>query len=504
MPMTTRSLHGVTSLAALLGLWATTAGAQPAVSPPAAPAVLRVPDGFAVSVFASDLPRARLMAVSPEGVLVVARRTEVVALPDADGDGRAEPRVLFADLPYAHSVAFGHGYLYIATTPAVLRVKWSHGAPAGVPERIVELPSSTPSLHTSRSLAIGPDGKLYVSIGSSCNACVESDARRTTIQVFEPDGTGARTFARGLRNAVGFAWDPATGRLWAGEPGQDNVGDDAPVEEINLVEDGKHYGHPFFYGRNLPSAAPDAPPGPAALAATEATPAAFELPAHMTPMGLAFYTGSRFPEPYRTSMYLAVHGSTTRSIKTGYKVVRIVMENGRPVRSEDFVTGWLNGDTVTGRPVGVVTGADGALYVSDDNKGFIYRVAATARPPAGSSARELVTHRVPPMNGSTLAMQVVEVSYAPGGWSESHRHPCPVVGYVLDGAVRMQLHGQPERIYRAGETFVETPADVHAVSANASDTAPARFLAFFTCDREGPRSIPAPGTPAPPRRPGVR
>jgi glucose/arabinose dehydrogenase/quercetin dioxygenase-like cupin family protein len=497
--MTTRQLLGVLGLAALVGSWATPAGAQPAATAPAMPAVLRVPDGFAVTVFASDLPRARLMAVSPEGVLVVARRTEVVALPDADGDGRAEPRVLFADLPYAHSVAFGHGNLYIATTPAVLRVKWSHGAPAGVPERIVELPSSTPSLHTSRSLAIGPDGKLYVSIGSSCNACVETDPRRTTIQVFEPDGTGGRTFARGLRNAVGFAWDPATGRLWAGEPGQDNVGDDAPVEEINLVEDGRHYGHPFFYGRNLPSAAPDAPPGPAPLAAAEATPAAFELPAHMTPMGLAFYTGSRFPEPYRTSMYLAVHGSTTRSTKAGYKVVRLVMENGRPVCSEDFVTGWLNDDTVTGRPVGVVTGADGALYISDDNKGFIYRVAATAKPPAGSSARQVATHRVPPMDGTALSMQVVEVSYAPGGWSESHRHPCPVVGYVLEGAVRMQLHGQPERIYRAGESFVETPADVHAVSANASETAPATFLAFFTCDREGPRSIPAPGTPAPPR-----
>jgi glucose/arabinose dehydrogenase/quercetin dioxygenase-like cupin family protein len=500
--MTTRLVLGAFGLAALAGPWTTPAGAQPAAaapSAPAVPAVLHVPDGFAVTVFASDLPRARLMAVSPEGVLVVARRTDVVALPDADGDGRAEPRVLFADLPYAHSVAFGHGYLYIATTPAVLRVKWRHGAPDGVPERIVELPSSTPSLHTSRSLAIGPDGKLYVSIGSSCNACVEADPRRTTIQVFEPDGTGGRTFARGLRNAVGFAWDPATGRLWAGEPGQDNVGDDAPAEEINLIEDGRHYGHPFFYGRNLPSTAPDAPSGPAALAAAEATPAAFELPAHMTPMGLAFYSGSRFPEPYRTSMYLAVHGSTTRSAKVGYKVVRLVMENGRPVRSEDFVTGWLNGDTVTGRPVGVVTGADGALYVSDDNKGFIYRVAATAKPPAGSNARQIVTHRVPPMDGTTLSMQVVEVSYAPGGWSESHRHPCPVVGYVLEGAVRMQLQGQPERIYRAGESFVETPADVHAVSANASDTTPARFLAFFTCDREGPRSIPAPGTPAPPR-----
>lgn len=471
--------------------------AQTAPAPPTAPARLHVPDGFTVSVFASGQGRPRLMAVSPEGVLVVARRTDVVALPDADGDGRAEPRILFADLPYAHSVAFGHGYLYIATTPAVLRVRWSAGAPVGQPESIVTLPTSTPSLHTSRSLAIGPDGRLYVSIGSSCNACVEADARRTTIQVYEPDGSGGRTFARGLRNAVGFAWDSG-GRLWAGEPGQDGVGDDAPVEEINLIEDGRHYGHPFFYGRNLPSAAPDAPPGPSPVAAVDATPAAFELPAHLTPMGLAFYTGSRFPEPYRSSMYLAVHGSTTRTTKVGYKVLRLVMENGRPVRAEDFVTGWLDGDSVTGRPVGVVTGADGALYISDDNRGFVYRVAATAKPPAGAAARAVVTHRVPPMDGSRLTMQVVEVSYPPGGWTPAHRHPCPVVGYVLEGAVRMQLHGQPARTYVAGESFTETPADIHAVSANASDTAPATFLAFFTCDQDGPRSIPIATPPVPP------
>jgi glucose/arabinose dehydrogenase/quercetin dioxygenase-like cupin family protein len=500
--MTTGSVRRLVATAVLFSAWAAVAGAQPTAPAtpvaPAVPAVLKVPDGFVVSVFAAGLPRARLMAVSPEGVLVVAKRNEVVALPDADGDGTAEPRVLFGDLLYAHSVAFGHGYLYIATTPAVLRVKWTNGAPAGIPERIVELPTSTPSLHTSRSLAIGPDGRLYVSIGSSCNTCVEADARRTTLQVFDADGSNGRTLASGLRNAVGFAWDPRTGRLWGGDPGVDGLGDDAPPEEINLIEDGKHYGHPVYLGQNVDNPSPESRAAANAISRSAVTAAAFELPAHMTPMGLAFYTGTRFPEPYRTSMYVAVHGSTTRSVKVGYKVLRIVMEDGRPVRSEDFVTGWLTGDAVSGRPVGIVTGTDGALYISDDNKGFIYRVAATAPPPAGSSAREIVTHRVPPMDGNRLAMQVVEVSYAPGGWSESHRHACPVVGYVLEGAVRMQLLGQPERVYRAGESFVETPNDVHAVSANASDTAPARFLAFFTCDREGPRTMPAPATPVPP------
>ena len=425
---------------------------------------------------------------------MVARRAEVVALPDADGDGVAEPRVLFSNMTYAHSLAFANGFLYIATTPAVLRVRWTNGAPAGEPEPIAELPSDKPSLHTSRTLRIGPDGRLYVTMGSSCNACVEPDARRTTMMVFDADGRNGHTFATGLRNTIGFDWDPRTGRLWGGEPGIDGLGDDAPSEEINLIEEGKHYGHPFFNGASKPTQLPELKDatGPAA---GQVTAPAFELPAHTTPMGVTFYSSTRFPEAYRSSLYVALHGSSTRSIKSGYKVVRLVMENGRPVRSEDFVTGFLTGDVVTGRPVGLVTGADGALYVSDDNRGFIYRVFARPRA-AGAAVRELVTHSVPALTGPTLQLQVVEVAYEPGGWSASHQHPCPVVGYVLEGAVRMQLAGQPERIFSAGQTFTERPTDVHVVSSNASDTKPARFLVYFACDNDGPRSVPAPNPAA--------
>jgi glucose/arabinose dehydrogenase len=282
-------------------------------------------------------------------------------------------------MAYAHSVAFANGYLYIATTPAVLRVRWADGAPAGTPERLVELPADRPSLHTSRSLGIGPDGRLYVTIGSSCNACVEPDPRRTTMLVFDGDGRDGRTFATGLRNTVGFDWDPRTGRLWGGEPGIDGLGDETPPEEINLVEDGRNYGHPFFYGATVPSRHPELkeaePP-----AAGRMTAPSFALPAHTTPMGVSFYRGTRFPEPYRSSLYVALHGSAIGTGKAGYKVVRLVMENGRPLASEDFVTGFLDGETVRGRPVGLVTGQDGALYVSDDNRGFVYRVFARSRP----------------------------------------------------------------------------------------------------------------------------
>ncbi len=355
--------------------------AQAPAAPPA-PAVaplndLKVPPGFSVSVFASELPGARMMAVSPEGVLIVARRraNEVVALPDKNGDGRAEPEVLLSDLTNAHSLAFKDGYLYISTTPAVVRVKWANGRPSGTPEKIIDLPTSTPSVHVTRSIAFGKDGRLYVAIGSSCNVCVEPDPRRTTIHVFNADGSNGQLFAKGMHNAIGFDWDPATGRMWAGDTGQDGLGDGVPPEEINLIEAGKHYGFPFFVGRNeanhvaeLKDAKPD-------VTAEAAVAPALEMPAHVTPMDLRFYTGSQFPAAYRNALFLALHGSSTIPTKVGYKVVRVVMKDGRPAGTEDFMTGWLKNGEVTGRPAGLATGRDGALYVSDDNKGFIYRVS---------------------------------------------------------------------------------------------------------------------------------
>jgi glucose/arabinose dehydrogenase len=346
----------------------------PAVSPLAD---LKVPTGFRISVFASELPGARMMAVSPEGVMLVARRraNEVVALPDKNGDGRAEPEVLLSDLTNAHSLAFKDGYLYISTTPGVVRVKWANGRPSGAPETIIDLPTSTPSVHVTRSIAFGRDGRLYVSIGSSCNVCVEPDPRRTTIQVFDADGSKGAVFARGMHNAIGFDWDPATGRMWAGDTGQDGLGDNVPPEEINLIEAGKHYGFPFFIGRSEPNRVPELKDARPDTTAAAAVPPALELPAHTTPMDLRFYTGSQFPASYRNALFLALHGSSTIPVKVGYKVVRVVMKDGEPVGTEDFITGWLQNSEVSGRPAGLATGRDGALYVSDDNKGFIYRVS---------------------------------------------------------------------------------------------------------------------------------
>jgi glucose/arabinose dehydrogenase len=342
----------------------------------ARPADLKAPEGFKISVFAAEVTGARLMAVSPDGVLYVARQSkgDVVALPDLDKDGRADKmEIVAANLTRPHSLAFHKGYLFIATNPAVLRLKYANGKIKGEPEKVVDLPVST-TAHWTRTLAFGRDGKLYVSIGSSCNSCEEEDTRRTTIMQYNADGSGGRPYARGLRNAIGFDWDPATGVMWADDMGQDRLGEEKPPDEINRIEEGKHYGWPYFIGNNLPN--PDLKDAKGSLKAEQAVPPAYELPSHSSPIGLAFYKGDKFPAAYRNAMFVALHGSSAkeRAEKIGYKVVRVVIKDGRATGIEDFVTGWLKDGQIVGRPAGLITGADGAFYISDDNKGFIYRV----------------------------------------------------------------------------------------------------------------------------------
>ncbi len=344
-------------------------------SPPA-PADLKVPEGFKVSVFASEVTGARLMAVSPDGVLFVARQSkgDVVALPDRDKDGKADKmEVVASNLVRPHSVAFHKGFLYIATNPTVLKVKYAKGKVEGAPVKVVDLPVST-TPHWTRTIGFGRDGRMYVAIGSSCNLCEDEDTRRTTIMVYNADGSGGRPFAKGLRNAIGFDWDPKTGTLWADDMGEDKMGEEKPVDEINRIEDGKHYGWPYFVENNTPNSNLTNAKG--SLKTEEATPPALGLQPHSSPIDLRFYTGKKFPTAYRGAMFVALHGSSpsARKERIPGSVVRVVFKDGKPTGVEDFVTGWMKDGQVLGRPAGLITGAEGALYISDDNKGFIYRV----------------------------------------------------------------------------------------------------------------------------------
>ncbi|MEP7272467.1 MAG: PQQ-dependent sugar dehydrogenase [Acidobacteriota bacterium] len=375
----TRIVAGARYLSLCCLICVTSVAGQTPAQPqaPAVPAELTVPAGFKVSVFASDVTNGRLMAVSPDGVLFVARQSkgDVVALPDRNKDGKADQvDVVVSGLTRPHSLAFHKGYLYIATNPAVMRVKYANGKVEGSPEKFIDLPVST-TPHWTRTIGFDKSGKLYVAIGSSCNLCEDEDSRRATIMVYNSDGTGGRPYAKGLRNAIGLDWDPKTGALWANDMGEDKHGEEKPSDEINLIEDGKHYGWPYLIERNSPNVNLTEARG--SLKATDATTPAYMLEPHSSPIDLRFYTGNKFPTAYRGAMFVALHGSspTSRKDKIGFKVVRILFKDGRPVGQEDFVTGWLkDGQANNGRPAGLITGSDGALYISDDNKGFVYRV----------------------------------------------------------------------------------------------------------------------------------
>lgn len=340
---------------------------------------LHLPPGFRISVFAELDAKPRLMAWSPGGVLLATATSDgtVLALPDKNGDGRADRvAVVLRDLNAPHGIAFHEGKLYVAETGGVSRHDWNENTLAATgAQRILELPPS--GQHFTRTILFS-GGKLYASAGSSCNVCEEEDERRAAVMRFDPDGSHPEVFARGLRNAVGLAENPRTGTVWTTENGRDWLGDDLPPDEINdLGKLGGHFGWPYCYG--------DRKVDPEFQSKAEqkcpsTMPVKVDLQAHSAPLGLAFYHGEMFPPEYRGDLYVAFHGSWNRSRPTGYKVARVKLKDGtEPEGVEDFITGWLppNASKATrwmGRPVGITFGRDGSMYVSDDAAGVIYRV----------------------------------------------------------------------------------------------------------------------------------
>jgi glucose/arabinose dehydrogenase len=335
-----------------------------------------VPDGFEISIFAEGIENARFMRFTRAGDLLVSSpRTQSIRLVerDADGDGRADGvRELLSDLYRPHGLDFLGDWLYVAQGDRVVRVRYDaeRRAVLGEIETVVAgLPAD--GNHWTKTLRFGPDGWMYVSMGSSCNACEEADPRRAAILRYRPDGADEELFATGLRNAVGFDWRPGTDALYATDNGRDMLGDDFPPCELNRVERSRFYGWPYVNGFGVPD--PD-------LGARNPERAAASVPpvhgfvAHTAPLGITFYRGTGFPERYRGAAFVAQHGSWNRTRKSGYRVVLLEWDPAGRIRESDFVTGFEVDEDVIGRPVDVAEGPDGALYISDDYTGAIYRV----------------------------------------------------------------------------------------------------------------------------------
>jgi glucose/arabinose dehydrogenase len=358
---------------------------------------LNLPAGFEINIFAKLEATPRMLAFDKSGNLFVtlAKSNQVVMLPDANRDGLAEAAVLISGaLNSPNGLAFVDDDLLVANQNGVVKLtknedKWSSPQPF-----ISGLPSGG---HTVKTIKLGPDNHLYLNVGSSCNVCVEDNPLRATILRYTLDGKSAGsletlarhtpnpTWASGLRNSQGFAWHPKTGAMFATNNGADmrsdkkngKVNDELPPEHFNKIEPGKHYGWPYCWGDGKGGMTQDPNFVGEANFCNTATPPAITLISHSTPIGVTFLDKTNFPAEYKNDAILALHGSWNRKALSGYKLVRVKFNGDKPAEVVDFVTGWLSvsKNEAWGRPVDVITGPDGALYVSDDRANYIYRIS---------------------------------------------------------------------------------------------------------------------------------
>jgi glucose/arabinose dehydrogenase len=348
---------------------------------------MKLPRGFRLNVFAKDLGNARMLLASEHGIYVTRTADgKVTLLLDRDGDGVAEQRRdVVPNLKEVHGIAIREDQIYLATPRQLYRGKLTAAGDVQNLNKIgPELPEGGGG-HSRRTLGFGPvDGLLYISVGSTCNNCIEKDPEHATMLRAQPDGTRRTIFARGLRNTIGFAWHPQTRELWGMDHGSDGRGDDLPPEELNRIVEGADYGWPFCYGNKVVDALADKPADGTSKEqhCEKSIPPVLMYQAHSAPIGMAFYTGSQFPAEFRNDAYVAMRGSWNRQPATGYKVVRIHFQNGQPVAFEDFLTGFLSADGQMqfGRLAGITVTRDGSLLVSDDANGVVYRVSYAAAP----------------------------------------------------------------------------------------------------------------------------
>ncbi|MCC2548625.1 PQQ-dependent sugar dehydrogenase [Hymenobacter sp. BT175] len=342
---------------------------------------LKAPAGFTVTKYAEKVGKPRMLVVAPNGDVYASDRDQgtVMLLRDANKDGQAEPAKEVARRPDLHGLALKDGKLYIAAIRElyVADIK-ADGTLGELKTLYKDLPDA--GQHPNRTINFGPDGKLYLSVGSTCNACDERNKESATLLQLSTDGSGRKIYAKGLRNTIGFAWHPATKQLWGFDHGIDWLGDEDQREELNELREGADYGWPYVYADGkIPPHPQPAGETPEQYAAKTVKPVQLYA-AHAAPLGMVFNTGAQFPAEYRNDAFATMHGSWNRAQPSGYRIVRVRYDaQGRATGIEDFITGWLVNDNKEqfGRVCGIAQHPDGSLLVSDDSGGVIYRVAYT-------------------------------------------------------------------------------------------------------------------------------
>lgn len=337
---------------------------------------IKLPQGYKIDVYA-EVPNARSMTLSPSGILYVGNRSgnKVYAVVDENKDGKADKVYTIASgLKSPNGVAFKNGNLYIATISTILRLDSIESRLAAPPQPVTIFDKyPTDEHHGWKFIAFGPDGKLYVPVGAPCNICEPDKPIYASITRMNDDGTGMEIYAKGIRNSVGFDWNPTTKNLWFTDNGRDELGDDVPGDELNTApQAGMNFGYPYCHQGNIL----DPEFGKGKNCADYTSPVQI-FGAHVASLGMRFYTGNMFDSSYKNQIFFAEHGSWNRSTPVGYNVSTVKLDaSGKALSYKTFADGWLQPDgKVLGRPVDVQQMPDGALLVSDDYSGVVYRIS---------------------------------------------------------------------------------------------------------------------------------